>query len=142
MVHFGGTGSPNIYDARADRLRRLTIGQVLPKRHNRHQRQPPRGQTRLAPRGEQGGKVLVLKDGPEGIPERERGMAFGKGGAGHTGSFFRHRRDDVRVERHDGPPSTPWGQAPEISASVVCHSPLPSGTQQVKKRATSIFLLR
>ncbi len=30
-------------DARADRLRRLTIGQVLPKLHDRHQREPPWG---------------------------------------------------------------------------------------------------
>src|SRR5205085_11872070 len=31
-------------DARADRLRRLAIRQMLPKLPNRHQRQPPRGQ--------------------------------------------------------------------------------------------------
>ena len=92
-------------DARADGLGRLAIGQVFPKLHDRHQRQPPGGQARLAPRGEQGGKVLVLKDGPEGIPEGQIGMAFGKGGTGHTGGFFRHRLDDVRVERHDRRPS-------------------------------------
>ena len=66
-------------DARADRLRRLAICEVLPKLHDRHQRQPPRGQARVAPRREQGGKVLVLKDRPEGIPERQIRMAFGKG---------------------------------------------------------------
>src|SRR5947208_11338550 len=125
-------------DARADGLRRLTIGESLPKLHDRHQRQPPRGQARVAPRGEQDGKVLVLKDCPEGIPERQIGMAFGKGGAGYTGGFFRDRLDDVWVERHDGPPSAPWGKVPEISASVVCHSQLPSGTLRVKKRATSL----
>src|SRR5881398_1355959 len=59
-------------------LRRLAIGEVLPKLHDRHQRETPRGQARWAPRREQGRKVLVLKDGPEGITARERGMAFGK----------------------------------------------------------------
>src|SRR4029434_2360141 len=39
-------------DARADRLRRLAIGEVLPKLQDRHQRQPPRGQARLPPHGE------------------------------------------------------------------------------------------
>jgi hypothetical protein len=85
-------------NARADRLRRLTIRQVLAKLHDRHQREPPRRQARVAPRGEQGGKVLVLKDSPERVPEGERGMAFGKGRTGHTGGFFRYRLDDVRAE--------------------------------------------
>jgi hypothetical protein len=31
-------------------------------------------------------------------------MAFRKGGAGHTGGVFRHRLDDVRMERHDSYP--------------------------------------
>src|SRR6266852_7775460 len=56
-------------NACADRLRRLAIGEVLPKLHDRHQREPPRGQARLPPRGKQGDKVLILKDGPEGITE-------------------------------------------------------------------------
>ena len=98
-------------DTRTDRLRRLAIRQVFPKLHDRHQRQPPRGQARLAPRGEQGSKVLVLKDSPQGIAEREIGMAFGKGCAGYTGGFFRHRRDDVRVERHDRHPLAEGVQA-------------------------------
>jgi len=113
--------------------------QVLPKLHDRDQREAPGREAGLVIHREDGGNVLVLKDGPEGIPERERGMAFGKGGAGHTGGFFRHRRDDVRVERHDGHPSATWGKAPEIAASVLCHSPLPSGTLRVRKRATLFF---
>ena len=52
----------------------------------------------MAPRREQGGKVLVLKDSPEYITEREIGMAFGKGRMGNAGGFIRHRLDDVRVE--------------------------------------------
>jgi HKD family nuclease len=36
-------------NARADRLRCLAIGQVLPKLHERHQREPPRGQARVPP---------------------------------------------------------------------------------------------
>src|SRR5436305_12042264 len=109
---------------------------------NRHQRQPPRGQGWLAPRREQGGKVLVLKDGPEYITERERGMACGKGRMGHTGGFVRHRLDDVRVERHERRPSAAWGTAPPISGAVLCHSPLPRGTQQVRTRSASIFHYR
>ena len=59
----------------------------------------------MAPRGEQGSKVLVLKDGPQYITAREIGMAFGKGRMGHTGGFVRHRRDDVWVERNERRPS-------------------------------------
>ena len=51
-------------DARPDGLHRLAIRQVFPKWQERHQRQPPRGQARLARRGEQGRNVLVLKDNP------------------------------------------------------------------------------
>ena len=41
------------------------------------------------------GLIGINSDGPEGITEREIGMAFGKGRAGHTGGFFRHRLDDM-----------------------------------------------
>jgi hypothetical protein len=67
--------------------------------------QPPGGQARLAPRWEQGGKVFILKDRPQGIPECRIWMPFGKGRMGHTSSFFRHRLDDVRMERHEKRPS-------------------------------------
>src|SRR5262249_6755176 len=129
-------------DAGADRLRRLAIGEILPKLHDGHQRQPPRGQARSAPRREQGRKVVILKDGPEGIAEREIGMAFGKGGAGHTGRFFRYRRDDVWVERHASYPSAEWVQASERSRAVLCHSPLPRGSPQVRKHVADIFYYR
>jgi len=85
-------------DARADGLRGLAIGEVLPKRHDRHQRQPPRGQAWWAPRREQGRKVVILKDGPQDITHCQIGMAFGKGRMGNAGGFIRHRLDDVRVE--------------------------------------------
>ena len=62
---------------------------------NRHQRQPPRGQGWLAPRREQGGKVLVLKDRSQGIAEGQIRMPFGKSRMGPTSGFVRHRRDDV-----------------------------------------------
>jgi hypothetical protein len=52
----------------------------------------------VASHGAEGAKVLVLKDGPEGIPEGEIGMAFGKGGTGDTDGCFRDRRNDMRVE--------------------------------------------
>src|SRR5215467_12558894 len=51
-------------------------------------------------------------------------MAFGKGGAGHAGGFFRDRRDDVRVERHAKRPSAEGVQTRQTSRSVLCHSPL------------------
>jgi hypothetical protein len=38
-------------------------------------------------------------------------MAFRKGGAGHTGGVFRHRLDDVRMERHDSYPLAKGVQA-------------------------------
>src|SRR5262249_5438056 len=123
-------------------LRGLAIGEVLPKLHDRHQRQPPRRQARLAPRGEQGRKVLVLKDRPEGITEGEIGMAFGKGRTSHTGSLFRHRRDGVRVKRHARRPSAKWVQTSERSGAVLCHSPLPRGTPHVRKRVADIFYYR
>src|SRR5919198_103052 len=56
----------------------------------------------------QGGKVLVLKDSPQGITECQIGMAFGKGRAGNSGGFVRHRLNDVRVERHKRRPSLVW----------------------------------
>src|SRR5262249_6390301 len=129
-------------NARADRLRGLAIREVLPKRHDGHQRQAPRGQAWLAPRGEQGRKVLILKDGPQGIAERQIRMAFGKGGAGHAGGVIRHRRDDVRVERHASYPAAEWVQASERSGVVVCQSPLLKGTPQVRKRVADIFYYR
>jgi hypothetical protein len=76
----------------------LAICPILAQLHNRHHRETPRGQAWVASHGAEGAKVLVLKDGPEGIPEGEIGMAFGKGGTGHTGGLFWHRCDEVRVE--------------------------------------------
>src|SRR3712207_7378124 len=49
-----------------------------------------------APRGEQGRKVVILKDGPRDITHGQIGMAFGKGRMGNAGGFFRNRLDDVR----------------------------------------------
>jgi hypothetical protein len=57
-----------------------------------------KGGTHSAIQGEEGGKVVILKDGSEGLAEGEIRMAFGKGRTGDTGGFFRHRRDDVRVK--------------------------------------------
>src|SRR5215468_1079785 len=87
----------------------------------------------------QGGKVLVLKNGPQGIAEREIGMAFRKSRMGNAGRFFRHRRDDVRVERHAQYPSAAWVKASESSGAILCHSPLPRGTLQMRKRVAYIF---
>src|ERR671927_1694694 len=89
-----------------------------------------------------GGKVLVLKDGPQGITKRQIGMAFGKGRMGHTGGFFRHRLDDVRVERHARYPSAEWVKAPEISGAVLCHSLLSRSTPQVRNRTADIVYYR
>jgi hypothetical protein len=50
--------------------------------------------------------------------------------------------DDVRVERHARYPSAEWVQASERSGAVLCHSPLPRGTPQVRKRVADIFYYR
>jgi hypothetical protein len=50
-----------------DGLGGLTVGEMLTKLHNGHQRQTPWGLTRLAAAREQVGKVVVGKDGPEAI---------------------------------------------------------------------------
>src|SRR4029450_4874064 len=102
----------------------------------------PRGEPWLACMRIQRGKVLVLKDRPQGIPERQIGMAFGKGRAGNTGGFVRHRLNDVRVERHTRRPSLAWGEARPLSGVVLCHGPLPQGTPQVRKHSREDFLLQ
>src|SRR5215471_5009172 len=50
-----------------DGLGSLTVGEMLTKLPNGHQRQTPGGLTRLAAAREQVGKVVVGKDGPEVI---------------------------------------------------------------------------
>jgi hypothetical protein len=42
-------------------------------------------------------EVVVLEDRPEGIPQEQVRIAFGEGGTGHTGGFFRHRLQGVRA---------------------------------------------
>src|SRR5947209_6477815 len=76
--------------------------------------------------------------GPEYITEREIGMAFGKGRMGHTGGFVRHRRDDMRVERHDRRPLADRVKARQLSGSVLCHTSLPRSTPRVKKCSSDI----
>src|SRR4029450_8889516 len=76
---------------------RLAIGEVLPKLQDGHQCQAPGREARLADEGKKGGEVVILEDGAESIPQKPVRIAFGKGGTGHTGGVFRHRRDDVRV---------------------------------------------
>jgi hypothetical protein len=46
---------------------------------------------------ETGGKVVVLENCPKGIPQEQVRIAFGEGGMGHTGGFFRHRLQGVRA---------------------------------------------
>src|SRR5262249_8070607 len=115
-------------DAGADCLRRLAISEMLPKLHDGYQREPPWGQARVPPGGDEGSQVFVLKDGPQDIAERQIRMAFGKGGAGHAGGFFRDRRDEVRVERHARRPSAEGVKTRQTSRSVLCHSPLARST--------------
>jgi hypothetical protein len=43
------------------------------------------------------GEVVILEDGAKGIPQEQVGIAFGKGGTGHTDGVFRHRFQGVRV---------------------------------------------
>ncbi len=65
--------------------------------HNGDERQAPGWEAGLALQRKARGKVVVLEDRAEGITEEQVGIPLGKGGAGHTGSFFRHRLQGVRV---------------------------------------------
>src|SRR5262249_29017613 len=75
---------------------------MFTKLHDRHEGEPPRRETRVAPRRKQRGKVLVLENGAQLIAQCEIGIAFGKGGMRNLGGLLRDRRNGLRVQRHDG----------------------------------------
>jgi hypothetical protein len=52
-------------------------------------------------------------------------MPFGKGRLGHTSGVFRHRLDDVRMERHDRRPSAEWVTTRPTVESLFCYTLLP-----------------
>jgi len=95
-------------DAGPHRLSGLTVGQMFAELHDRDEGQAPGGEARLATQGEADGKVVILEDRAECITQCQIGIAFGKGGTGNTGSFFRNRLQGVRAQRHDGRPSAGW----------------------------------
>src|SRR2546425_3265134 len=66
-------------------------------------------------------------------------MAFGKGRMGNTGGFFRHRLDDVRVERHERRPSAEWVKARQRVESALCHTLLPRSISRRRKCSLNIF---
>ena len=84
-------------DTSPHRLSGLAISEIFAELHNGDERQTPGREARLALQREAGGKVVVLEDRAEGIPQEQVGIAFGKGGTGHTGGFFRHRLQGVRA---------------------------------------------
>ena len=96
----------------------------------------------MALQREAGGKVVVPEDRAQGIPQEQVGIAFGKGRTGHTGSFVRYRRDDVRVERHGRHPLIDGVKARQKARSVLCHNPLPRSTPWGKKLSGGLFLLQ
>jgi len=75
----------------------LAIREIFAELHNGDKRQAPGREARLALQREAGGKVVVLEDRAEGIPQEQVRIAFGEGGMGHTGGFFRHRLQGVRA---------------------------------------------
>ena len=79
------------------RLGGLAISEMFVELHNSDECQTPGREARLALQREAGGKVVVLEDRPEGIPQEQVRIAFGEGGTGHTGGFFRHRLQGVRA---------------------------------------------
>ena len=78
-------------DTSLHRLGRLAISKIFAELHNGDERQAPRREAGLALQREAGGKVVVLEERTKGIPLEQVVMAFGKGGTGHPGGFFRHR---------------------------------------------------
>jgi hypothetical protein len=84
-------------DTGAHRLGRLALGEILAKLHHGDERQAPGREAGLTLQREAGGKVVVLEDRPEGIPQEQVRMALRKGGTGYTSSFFRYRLQGVRA---------------------------------------------
>src|SRR5262249_17815106 len=81
-------------------------------------------------------------DRPQVIAERQIRMPFGKGRVGHTGGFFRDRRDDVWVERHARRPSAEGVKTRQTSRSVLCHSPLARSTPWREGSLCRYFILQ
>jgi hypothetical protein len=75
----------------------LAVGQVFAELQDDDEGQAPRGKAGLTTRGEERNKVLILEDRTERVTQRQIRIAFGKGGMGHTGGFFRHRFEGMRA---------------------------------------------
>jgi hypothetical protein len=88
-------------DARPHRLSRLAVRQLLTKLHDGDQGETPGGQTRLTRSREEGGKVLILKDGAQGVPKRQVGTAVREGGPRHTRCLLGYSWNAMRSQRHD-----------------------------------------
>ena len=91
-------------DSPAHSIGRLSIGQILQKLQHRYQRQPPWCRRRLASLGVQGGEQFVLVDRPQLVAEAENGIALGKGSPRDGRGIIGHRRNGLRLERHDRSP--------------------------------------
>jgi hypothetical protein len=74
-------------DTSPHRLGGLAISKVFAELPNGDERQAPGREARLAIEREAGGKVVVPEDRAQGIPQEQVGIAFGKGGPGHSGGF-------------------------------------------------------
>jgi hypothetical protein len=70
-----------------------------------------------APRRKQRGKVLVLANRAQVSPQRQRRMAFGKGGMGHTHRLFGHGTNGLRAQGHHGGPSVSGLEACQASGA-------------------------
>ena len=92
-------------DPSPDRLGGLAISQMFAKLQNRHQGQAPWGQSGVAPRRKQRGKVLGLENRAQVIPQGEIRMAFGKGGMRNTSGLLGNGANGLRAQGHHGGPS-------------------------------------
>src|SRR5215475_493535 len=73
------------------------------------------------------------------IPQREIGMAFGKGGMGYTCGLLRDGRHRLRVQGHHGGPSVSGVETCQASAPRLCHSDSPGVCLSIGVRGLSIF---
>src|SRR5262249_1606947 len=85
----------------ADRVGRLTIGQILAKLQSRHEDEAPRCQPWLTMRRIQIRESLVGKEGTHLVRETQIEIALGKGGVSNAGCLIRNRANRLGTE-HSG----------------------------------------
>src|SRR4030095_562710 len=87
-------------NACSNRLRRLPVGEVLDKLHDRHQRQPPGFEGGFSSVWIQGGKILVSIERSEFIVALKVEIALGKGRSGNAGGELGNGFNRLRTQGH------------------------------------------